>query len=277
MTEHKGGMADDWFQTYSGVLFTLPEFDPANINITDIAHGLSLQCRFNGHIREFYSVAQHSLLVQSIVSPENRMWALMHDAAEAYLGDIVGPLKRLLPDYRKFEKELMGLICDTFWLPRAMPAEVKAADMILLATEKRDLVIASAPKPWESLAGIEPMAAHIDAWPPVIAEAKFLERFEELKCESNKPLVPACEALPRAYEVAMITVAGITRIWLLQNGYSGLITEGCGCPLSDLFPCDREGVEMCEPGYAGKSGYVYGTRELAEKDDGPPEGEEQCP
>jgi|GEM_PF-2522502 len=80
-------------QTYSGVLFDIEEPNPERVHVLDIAHGLAMQCRFNGATRQFYSVAQHSVLVSYLVAPEHALHALLDDAHEAYLGDLVTPLQ----------------------------------------------------------------------------------------------------------------------------------------------------------------------------------------
>ena len=99
--EHHG-----WFLTSTGRRF-VPQLPAASkIDIEDIAHALSQLCRFGGHCCEFYSVAQHSVIVSLNVPPEHRFAALMHDAAEAYLGDVIQPIKRLLPEYKAMESEV---------------------------------------------------------------------------------------------------------------------------------------------------------------------------
>ena len=85
--------------TRSGRRLYLQNPNAGQIHIDDIAHGLAHQCRFNGQTNKFYSVAQHSVMVASILPPELRLAGLLHDAAEAYLGDSVQPLKELLPDF----------------------------------------------------------------------------------------------------------------------------------------------------------------------------------
>ena len=85
MSERKG----DWFLTYTGRQFWPLDPRPEDICIRDIAHHLSLCCRFNGACRVHYSVAQHSVMVANILPAPLRFWGLMHDATEAYVGDMV--------------------------------------------------------------------------------------------------------------------------------------------------------------------------------------------
>lgn len=89
--------------TYTGLHFPLLKPEYFHFNILDIAHALSQLCRFTGHTSSFYSVAQHSVMVASLVPADQALAALMHDAAEAYLGDVSSPLKALLPDYKLIE------------------------------------------------------------------------------------------------------------------------------------------------------------------------------
>lgn len=105
--------------TYTGKLFDLYEATPDDIDIRDIAHALSLQCRFNGHCKEFYSVAEHCLAVRWTMrklgySTSIQMAALLHDAAEAYIGDVIKPLKLELPAYTKIEAHINAVISKKF-------------------------------------------------------------------------------------------------------------------------------------------------------------------
>lgn len=129
-----------WIQTYTGV-----KFDPANpdvhaIHFKDIAHSLSLLCRYNGHCLTFFSVAQHSTIMVSKVSEENKKWALLHDAAEIYMSDLPRPIKDAMPEFRIIENEILALIVERFDLSWPMPEEVKEADRRMLMTERRDLM-----------------------------------------------------------------------------------------------------------------------------------------
>ena len=170
----------DWMQTYTGVQFWPLDPHLEDIRIEDIAHSLSMQCRYAGHTKDFYSVAQHSVLVSQIVPPEDALWGLMHDAAEAYLVDLPRPLKRhnrMGELYCEIEDRLMVKICQRFHLPPTPPDSVKVADNIVLMTEKRDLMCKS-PSQWRESA--EPMVESIKWQYPWAAENCFLYRFKEL-------------------------------------------------------------------------------------------------
>ena len=142
-----------WILTNSGKHFDFADPQPDQIDILDIAQGLANECRYAGQCRTFYSVAQHSFLASQIVSHRNALEALLHDAAEAYCKDIPRPLKYMLPDYQEIEARVEGAIRERFKLPAQMTPEVKRADLILLATERRDLM-PSDDTPWPVLEGI---------------------------------------------------------------------------------------------------------------------------
>lgn len=114
--------------------FSLPTGQVPGIGT--IAHALSNINRWTGHTLRPFSVAQHSLLVSYLVPPEFALEALLHDATEAYLGDIAAPLKSLLPEYQRLELIHWEWIAEAFGLPRDMSPEVKYADMQALALEK---------------------------------------------------------------------------------------------------------------------------------------------
>lgn len=165
-----------WLQTYTGKILTPCDPQPEQICIEDIAHGLALTSRFSGQCRAFYSVAEHSVRVSRFSSGE-RLWGLLHDAAEAYLTDVPTPVKSLLVNFKRMEIVLMKVICEVYGLPAEMPGCVHYADKVLLATEMRDLMVPvdgySEPLP-------EPLPETIHPWPWERAEAEFLKRFRGL-------------------------------------------------------------------------------------------------
>ncbi len=126
--------------TFTGKKFYPLDPKAEDISIVDIAHGLSNVCRYGGQCKEFYSVAQHSVLCAWEASHENKKWALLHDASEAYIGDIVHPLKvtEQYEAYRAAEEILMAAVCERFGLPVEMPEEVHEVDLLIRHTEMRD-------------------------------------------------------------------------------------------------------------------------------------------
>ncbi len=168
--------------TASGKYFNFVDTEANEINVLDIAHALSHVCRFAGHVREFYSVAQHSYFCSFLVPPEDALQALFHDATEAYIGDVTRPLKALLPDYRRIEERLHNDIFTKLGLSPDLPRSVKHADLILLATEQRDLMPSHSDE-WLILAGISPMPETIIPWSPAVAKTKFVERYYKLSLE----------------------------------------------------------------------------------------------
>lgn len=164
---------------HSGAYFDL--LDPANspFTIEDIAHGLSNTCRFAGQCASFYSVAEHCVLASHVVAPEFALQALMHDAAEAFIGDVTRPLKSLLPEYKAIERSIETAIMQRFGIADWNVPEVKEIDLAMLATEQ----LAMMPKhglDWTVLAGVTAAPVEIAFWRPHTASEAFLERFEEL-------------------------------------------------------------------------------------------------
>lgn len=179
-------MADlEWMLTYTGRAFypTAPTVD--TVDPVDIAHALSMICRYGGHVRRFYSVAEHCVLMSHAVPPVDALWALLHDATEAYVGDMVRPLKRAMPEYRRVEDRLMAVICERFGIEPAMPASVHAADTRILYDE-RDALLTPSPRPWASLEGFVPLGVEVQGWQPASAELRYLERLSELTHAGRK-------------------------------------------------------------------------------------------
>lgn len=175
-----------FIETFTGKRFQplAPKF--ADICIEDVAHALSNQCRFSGHVRHFYSVAEHSVRVSRFVAATTndvglQLWGLLHDASEAFLVDLPTPLKvhpALGEEYKRAERRVMRAVCKRFGLPPRQPSIVHVADARLLATEVRDLMYAR-PSHWVKVTAV-PLFERITPWAPKTAEAEFLYRFNEL-------------------------------------------------------------------------------------------------
>lgn len=167
----------NWMQTRTGSQFWPLDPRPEDFDIEEIAEALSKACRFAGHCRGFYSVAEHSVLVSRCVPEEMALTALLHDATEAYLVDIPRPLKAYLSGYAEIERTLWEAIAQRFGCPVEMPPEVKAADIAVLLAEQQQ-IMAPAPAPW-SVSG-EPADVRIMGFGWQSAKALFLRRYEEL-------------------------------------------------------------------------------------------------
>lgn len=140
-----------WMQTFTGKKVDVILPSDIMFDIRDIAHSLSNQCRFAGHCRTFYSVAEHSIYVSMILPDKLKLCGLLHDATEAYLTDLPRPLKNgPLSNYKEIEDRVQAYLCHWFNVPYPFPREVYHADNVLLATEKRDL-LSVPPAEWESL------------------------------------------------------------------------------------------------------------------------------
>jgi hypothetical protein len=175
----------DFIETHTGRRFRPLEPDPAEIDVRDIAHALSHQCRFSGHVIAYYSVAEHSVRVAELLALRGlprwvQLWGLLHDASEAYLVDIPSPLKctPVFEAYREAEARLMLAVCVRFRMQLEEPAAVKTADADLVATEARDLMPFVAPH-WVGLTGT-PLLQTIKPWHSSSAKREFLAAYEEL-------------------------------------------------------------------------------------------------
>lgn len=165
--------------TASGRYLDLLDPDGYVYGIEEIAQALSQICRFGGHTRRHYSVAQHCVHVSCHVPAEDALAGLLHDAAEAYVGDVTQPLKMLLPEYRAIEQRIERAILRQFGI-EAIPESVHRADLILLATERRDLMPATADT-WPCLDGVEPLDVSLPRIRASDVADWFLERFEALR------------------------------------------------------------------------------------------------
>jgi hypothetical protein len=194
--------------TYLGVEFfpLSPRWE--DIYVEDIAHALANNCRYNGHVPKFYSVAQHCVHVSAVlekacIKPTIRVprsddddikigegatdderldtlrWGLLHDAAETYLPDVCGPIKPFLIGFDRIEEQLLIAMSQRFGLPWPMPEIVKAADRAVLFSEARSGITPPAPW-WKFPPDFPDGEIEISPWDPETAEARFLDRFIHL-------------------------------------------------------------------------------------------------
>lgn len=175
----------DWLQTYSGVKFWPLDPRPADIRIADIAHALAHTGRYNGHAKRFYSVAEHSVLLSHHVGVKDRMWALLHDAGEAYLSDVPRPLKRFLrlsdnlQTYEEAEQAVLNAVAERFCLPWPIPSYIGMRDTQLLLGERTQVY--NHLMDWELDGSAEPLNVSLYFWSPETAERAFLDRFADIQ------------------------------------------------------------------------------------------------
>lgn len=173
-------------QTYTGKMVDPTNLKVDDIDIVDIAHALSNKCRFGCHCRVFYSVAEHSLRLSyhPELPSEHALWGLLHDAAEAYIGDVTTPLKQKLRlrsenvGLDELEQEILGTIASCYDLqPLGMPQIVNTVDQHMYATEAADLMTVDMSRWATGVANEERISRTY--W-PTAAKDKFLERFYDL-------------------------------------------------------------------------------------------------
>lgn len=185
ITEERG----DWIQTYTGRQFYPLTAMPDEVDKLDIAHALALANRFGGHTRVPYSVAQHCILMSQAVSPENALWALLHDAQEAYLVDVPRPIKPYLGEYREIEARVQGAIFIHFGLEKLFlkgePDEVRDADMRILINE-RDALMPRRTHRWAVDSLVPLPLLEIEPWPWHEARSTYLWRLAELLDEEKR-------------------------------------------------------------------------------------------
>lgn len=174
----------DYLQTYTGKKFFILNPTVDSIDIIDIAHALSLLCRYNGHCRTFYSVGQHAVWVANIIkhlggTVDDQLYGLHHDASESFITDIPRPVKPHLNNYLELEKKISDVIYEHFNIKQT-PAKhelMKRADNIALAMEYRDLMNKS-DTPW--VLDEKPLPIRIEPLQPKVVEKLYLKKHREL-------------------------------------------------------------------------------------------------
>ena len=172
---------DGWMETYTGQQFHFKgEIDPEEIHIWDIAHALSLLCRYNGHTIKFYSVAEHSVIIALYLKAlgyDDRiaLTGLMHETSETYIGDLARPVKEVMPDFKAMEERIDIAVAKRFGTIWPFPQIVKELDTRILVDERVQVMNASN-NIWGTDA-IEPLGVTIESWSPRLAESEFIETF----------------------------------------------------------------------------------------------------
>jgi hypothetical protein len=165
---------------HSGEYLNLLDPQSSKFSIEDIAHGLSMTCRFNGQCDAFYSVAEHCVVMSEMVQKDYKLEALMHDASEAFLGDIVTPLKKILPAYQVIEKSFERQIALRYGLPMKMSPQVKKADTRMCVTEQQQLM--NNKDVWrDDMKDVLPYDIELSCWSWPVAKQMFLMTYERLK------------------------------------------------------------------------------------------------
>lgn len=175
---------DGWMETYSGQQFYFGNPSQESIVVQDISHALSNLCRYGGHSRLFYSVAEHSCLLsdwvwsQDVGNAQLAFEALMHDSTEGYLVDMPRPIKYKLPDYRTIEDNLAAAIATRFGLTTPMPRIIHEADSRILRDERAQ-VMSDSGNDWGT-DSLEPLGVTVRFMAPLTAEQEFMSRFRWL-------------------------------------------------------------------------------------------------
>lgn len=189
MTEDKT-YGEDWHAGFFMQTFTGRKFYPLapraeDVDPLDIAHSLALQCRYNGHVNKFYSVAEHCILMSDYFLDGNHPLlakkALLHDGTETFVGDMIRPLKHQpeMQVFREAEDKVGEAIAERFGLATLESVTVKVADSRILLTERAALMGGKVAGTW-AVDGMEPLPVTIRAWQPKTAEAEYLARMEAL-------------------------------------------------------------------------------------------------
>jgi len=182
-----GTMSNAWIQTYTGRKFSPLSPHADDVCIEDIAHALALKCRYGGHCKEFFSVAQHSVMVSRMVPGSDALWGLLHAAGEAYLPDVARPIKDFflvhcgasLIEFGLAEKAILIAVANKFDLTYAMPSTITAADLCALERERRQFM-PNPPEPWLTEKWWDGDTTPIECWSWQEAERRFLDRWMEL-------------------------------------------------------------------------------------------------
>jgi hypothetical protein len=168
-------MKNYWMQTYTGKKFDLLNPKVEDVDIIDIAHSLSMQCRYNGHTLKFYSVAEHCVHVMNCLPTNLRLAGLLHDAAEAYVGDCISPLKTMLSSFKGIEFRILEVIAKAFSCEEVICNDyIKQVDLDILKDEHEQAMIPGLE--WHT-EGRGTGCLLLQFWTPEEAKSEFLSAF----------------------------------------------------------------------------------------------------
>lgn len=177
---------ETYIETYGGHFFPLLSPTTEDVCIEDIAYALSNLCRFTGHSSRFYSVAEHSWHCANMLQDQSKtvqLSALLHDASEAYCGDVSSPLKQLLPEYKKIEHNIASVIYKKYNLEYPYSSLIAMVDTSMLNTEAYYLMLSKGNN-WELWKTVSRPKIDTDRRPqylsPKVAREVFLSKFHEL-------------------------------------------------------------------------------------------------
>lgn len=185
LSDNVGCYKEDLIKTADGSYFNLANPTPESVSLTTIAAALSKLCRYGGHCKRFYSVAEHcvhaaNLALSSGVHPDGVKAVLLHDASEAYAGDVVKPLKRMLSVYLETEDRITNIIGEAFGVDfDKWEDTVKKFDRIMLKSEKAKMWD-YCPEEWAGLEGVKEAKISFGFWLPLEGEERFLAAAENV-------------------------------------------------------------------------------------------------
>jgi hypothetical protein len=183
-----GEKVTDWIETYTGRQFYPLRPSVQDVHLEDIAHALSMKCRYAGHGAKFYSIAEHSVLLAQAVDKgyvpgirrDLQRQALLHDAAEAYLADIPRPVKNSIRQWALVESEVEEVICRALGVSLPFSLNIKSLDFRILHNEKK-VLFPNSPNVWPTMAPEGPLAGTVvRCWTPARAKRNFLTLARQL-------------------------------------------------------------------------------------------------
>jgi len=168
----------DYVSTYSGAEFNIQTCDVMPIPMSDVAHALSMNCRYNGHVNKFYSVAEHCVIISNLVPEEDALWGLLHDATEAFVPDIPRPFKPFIKGFKEYEQRISDAFAERFGLSKQQPESVHYMDRNIVHDEALELF--PEPPTWVELYESVGAGDMIKCLTPEKAEKAYNERLEAL-------------------------------------------------------------------------------------------------